>query len=176
MRSRLVVAVLALSALVEIPPARGSDPSTCEAGLRARDLRRMTPCELDDLFAHGTANCVPVGVLRGRVLYVVAATCPRLRAGLQSTLWKGKVFHADGDFTNRWCGFRAGTSHVQIGSSWFDGQPCIVLEYPPDALVFANARDELREIAAGLYLGRVYDRCPCPKLTGYFVLERTCRQ
>jgi hypothetical protein len=166
------VFALALALGIAQPLTAGDEPAPVH---RARDLRRMTPCELDRLFAHGKACAMPVGVTRGRVLYVVDAPCPRVRAALQSVPWKGKVFFPCGDFTNRWCGFRAVASHGEIGDSWFDGQPCIVLEYPPDAPVFSNARDELREVAPGLYLCMVYDRCPCPKLKGYFVLEMTCR-
>ena len=32
--------------------------------------------------------------------------------------------------------------------------------------------DELREIAPNVFLGRFYERGPCPKLKGYFVLRR----
>jgi hypothetical protein len=140
-----------------------------------REFRRMSLCELDERFAAGTACELPVGATRGHVVHVADAKRPRLAAGLQSVVWKGKVFFPDGEFINRFCGFRADRSHGEIGPSWFDGKPCVVLEYPPTALVFANSRDEIREIAPGLYLARFYDRCPCSKLKGYFVLEMTCR-
>ncbi len=32
--------------------------------------------------------------------------------------------------------------------------------------------DELREVAPGLYVGPVIERCPCPKLRGYIGLQR----
>jgi hypothetical protein len=150
------------------PPLAGEPPT-------ARDFRHMSLCELDEWFAGGTACELPVGVTRGRVVHVADAKCPRLAAGLQNAFWKGKVFFPDGEFINRFCGFRADRSHGEIGPSWFDGKPCVVLEYPPSALVFANSRDEIREVAHGLYLARFYDRCPCPKFKGYFVLEMTCR-
>jgi hypothetical protein len=141
----------------------------------SRDFRRMSPGELDEWFAGGTACELPVGVTRGHVVHVADAKRPRLAAGLQNAFWKGKVFFPNGEFINRFCGFRADRSHGEIGPSWFDGKPCVVLEYPPSALVFANSRDEIREVAPGLYLARFYDRCPCPKFKGYFVLEMTCR-
>ena len=79
---------------------------------------------------------------------------PRLRARLQGLAWKGKVFHPDGTFINQWAGFRAISSHVAEGPSWFDGRPCIVLEYPPGTAVFGNARDEIRQVGPNLWLGR----------------------
>ena len=137
-------------------------------------VKRMCLEDLDQLFASGKVGGMPVGAALGPVLIVVTAKKPRLRAQLQSAVWKGKVFFADGSFTNQWLGFQAVPSQVALGASWYDHSPCIVLEYPPGSPVFANARDELREIAPGLLLGRFYERCPCPRFQGYFVLEMKC--
>jgi hypothetical protein len=49
------------------------------------------------------------------------------------------------------------------------------MEYAPETPVFANTRDELREVAPGLYMGPLYDRFPCPRLRGYIALEANCR-
>jgi hypothetical protein len=149
----------------------GSEP--CLPAPTVRELARMSPCELDRLFAAGHVGCLPVGKGHGRVLYVCDAKRPRMRAAMQSAVWKGKEFFPGGEFINLWCGFSADRSHADIGVSWFDGQPAIVMEYPPSSPMFHNNRDELREIAPGLFLARYYDRCPCPKLKGYFVLQFT---
>lgn len=138
------------------------------------DWRRMSGEELEARFAAGTC-AVPPGVTRGHVVYLADVKHSRLRSAMQSVVWKGKVFFDDGEFINRFCGFRADRSTVEIGASWLDGGACVVLEYPPSALVFANARDEIREVSPGVYMGRFYDRCPCPKFKGYFVLEARCR-
>ena len=72
---------------------------------------------------------------------------------------------------NRWAGgVKAIRSHAVIAPSWADGRPAVVMEYPTGTPVFANTHDELREVAPGLYLGAFYDRCPCPRLRGYFAL------
>jgi hypothetical protein len=140
-----------------------------------REVTRMELGELDQLFVRGQVGSQPVGSLRGPVLYVADARFPRGKAHLLGVVWKGKNFHADGSFDNQWIGFSAISSRIATGPSWFDGQPCFVLEYPPGTAVFGNARDEIREIAPGLFLGRFYERCPCPKFQGYFVLElREC--
>jgi hypothetical protein len=150
----------------------GEVPGGCPCGaVTARELSRMSVAELDQVFAGGHVGELPGGLGRGRVLLVVTARCPRVRAHMNGVVWKGKFFYPDGTFTNQWACFRAVSSCVETGSSWYDGKPCIVLEYPPDAAVFANARDELREVAPGVILGRFYERCPCPRLQGYFVLE-----
>jgi hypothetical protein len=163
--------LLALAALALWAPGRPGACAAGEPGPTPRELARMSPCELDRLFAAAGVGCLPVGLGRGRVLYVAEAHRPRARARVQSVVWKGKYFYPDGAITNQWCGFRAVASHAEVGPSWCDGRPCVVIEYPPDAPVFGNARDELREVAPGVFLGRYYERCPCPKWAGYFVLE-----
>jgi hypothetical protein len=135
-------------------------------------LTRMDRCQLDAIFARGQVGSIPCGAGKGKVLLVVEAHRPRLRARLQGTVWKGKYFYPGGcTFTNQWLGFKAVEAPVAVGPSWADGAPCIVLDYPTTAKVFGNTRDELREIGEGVFLGRFYDRCPCPKLRGYFVLD-----
>jgi hypothetical protein len=164
--SRLLLLAVALA----VPPgARAEGPC-----LTARGLAKCSLDELDALFATGTADELPVGLGRGRILVRVDGKMPRVRARLQGVVWKGKYFRPDGTFTNQWAGFRAISSRVELGPSWLDGQPCLVLEYPPGTPVFGNARDELRQVAPGVWLGRFYARCPCGKLEGYFVLELAC--
>ena len=40
--------------------------------------------------------------------------------------------------------------------SWYDGDPCIVLDYSKTSLVARQIRDEIREIAPGVFLGFVF--------------------
>jgi hypothetical protein len=161
---RLLCCLATIALGVTAPAATAGDPAAVS------ELRRQTPEELDAQFAQGQAAELPVGAFRGTVQLRVDARHPRLRARLAGLAWKGKVFEPGGHFTNQWAGFRAVASQADVGPSWCDGRPCVVLEYPPGSPVFANARDELREIAPGVYLCRFYERCPCPKLQGYFVL------
>jgi prepilin-type processing-associated H-X9-DG protein len=133
-------------------------------------LQRETPCGWDELFRNGTADCVPCGKTRGTVLYA-DGHCPKLKAHLQGTIWRGKNFHGDGTFTNRWLGFQAISANIESGTSWFDGQPCFVMQYPVDTPVFGGVRDEIRLIAPNTWLGRCYDSATgTPK--GYFLLQR----
>jgi hypothetical protein len=120
-------------------------------------LSAAPPCCYEALFRQGALGCDPLGPTSGAVLYV-DGKYPRLKAHLQGVVWKGKTFHGDGTFTNRWlCGVRAVSAGVCVAPSWLDGQPCFVMQYAPDAAVFGNVRDELREIAPDVWLGRSYN-------------------
>lgn len=130
-------------------PTRAGDPAAA--------LRDKSPCCWEAMFREGTLGCGPLGPTRGTVLYTDGSH-PRLKARLQGVVWKGKTFHGDGTFTNRWLGgVQAISADYRVEPSRLDGQPCLVMQYAPDAPVFGNARDELRQIAPGVWLGRSYD-------------------
>lgn len=143
---QLLAAVVALTVIC---PALASPP--------AADLRKGTPCGWEALFRDGTADCGPDGRTRGTVLYADGAL-PRVTARAQGVVWKGKTFHGDGTFTNRWLGgVHAVSAGVVTEPSFLDGRPCLVMQYAPNAAVFGNVRDELRQIGPELWLGRSYD-------------------
>jgi hypothetical protein len=97
--------------------------------------------------------------------------CPRVTARLQGVVWKGKTFYGDGCFTNRWLGgVQAVSADVRIEPSWLDGRPCLVMQYPANAAVFGNVRDELRQIGPGEWLGRSYDSAT-GRVKNWFVLR-----
>jgi hypothetical protein len=127
------------------------------AGPPAAALPQGTPCDWEALFRQGTLGCEPLGPTRGTVLYADGRH-PRLKARLQGVVWKGKTFHGDGTFSNRWLGgVEAVSAGVCVEPSCLDGQPCLVMQYAADAPVFSNVRDELRQIAPDVWLGRSYD-------------------
>ena len=164
------IAAAVVLVLVVAVSGRG-DPG---CGLTLDQLRRMSECELAELFARSDVGTPPVGKARGKVMALTDRR-PRLKAALQNAVWKGKMLEEDGSFVNRWVGgVRAVGSHYVIGPSWVDGRPAVVMEYPPGTPVLENTRDELREVAPGLYLGPLFDRYPCPKFRGYVALEIRC--
>ncbi len=115
------------------------------------------PQSLEEAFRSTEVGTTPVGVTRGTVLSADGAF-PRLKAAVQGTIWKGKVFNGDGTFTNRWLGgIRAGTVATTEDASWADGRPVLSATYSPTALVFRYTRDELREVSPGVWLGHSYD-------------------
>lgn len=135
-----------------------------------KTIRNLGPCEWEAVFRSGTINCGPCGRTFGTVLYADGKH-PRIHAHLQGTIWKGKTFHCDGTFTNRWLGgVHAISTSTYIDTSWLDGQPCLVMQYPPDAPIFGNVRDELRQICPGVWLGRSYD-CVSGQTKNWFMLR-----
>lgn len=143
--------------------------------LTLANLRKTSECELTRLFENAGPGELPTGYGRGHVLRMTDAKLPRLQARLAGLAWKGKHFEADGAFINQFPGFKALRGNVELGASSHDGKPCFVTEYPPGTPLFGNTWDELRQVAPGLYLARLYERCPCPRFRGYFVIELACR-
>ena len=45
---------------------------------------------------------------------------------------------------------------VYQSPSWLDGKECTVLDYSETSLIAHRVRDEIREVAPGLYLGVVF--------------------
>jgi hypothetical protein len=141
------------------------------AKLRTRlALQRETVCGWDELFRNGIATGEPCGKTRGTVL-IADGKMPRLKARMQNLAWKGKTFPGDGTLINRWpAGIEAVTAQTSVGTSLFDGQPCLVMQYAADAPIFPGVRDELREIAPGTWLGRNYSDST-GGFKGYFLLQ-----
>jgi hypothetical protein len=119
----------------------------------------MSQRTLDDLFSRSSAGPTPSGVGGGTV--IVAPGTP-VASGLGSLLglvWRGKVFYAErGDLLNRIgpLGVLLARAQVYRDASWMDGREAIVLDYSVSSLPFRAIRDEIREVAPGLYLGVVY--------------------
>ena len=142
--------------------AAGQDPLAGHA---------VTPARLEALFRGASAGPVPVGAYRGRVLWVDDARRPQARARNQSLIWKGKRFTGGDQFVNRFPGFEAIRAAGRMESSWADGQPAYVLDYPAGSPLFGPNRDELREVAPGVWLGRVWNREKPGRGGSWFVLR-----
>ena len=126
----------------------------------APQLLAMKPAELDALFRASPAGQIPRGRGRGTVLFVpgteVAAPFDRA-AG--KAIWQGKDFRpATRDLKNLVTPFavRAIRAEVYEQDSWYDQRPCIVLDYSKSSRLFGWIRDEIREVAPGVFLGLVW--------------------
>lgn len=168
MKNQLLLVVFTCASLIGYLPGRAHAQS---CPLTMADLKKMNECELERLFGSSPPGPIPHGYARGQVLLMTEARLPKVRAHLASTAWKGKHFEDNGDFINQWPGFKALRGNSQLGTSWHDDKPCLVLDYPSSTPLFGNTRDELREVAPGLYLARLYERCPCPRFRGYFAIQ-----
>ena len=118
--------------------------------------------ELDRRFRAGAAGDLPESPLVGAVLVLTGTPLARPVAHLiRAFAWQGKVVPAGrGELVNRVLPFRIEAVRAKIcrGQSWFDGRPCIVVDYSRTSLVAAMVRDELREIEPRLWLGFAYMR------------------
>jgi hypothetical protein len=128
--------------------------------LDVNDLLRMSNDELEELFRQSPAGEIRDGDADGTVLMApgtgvsfVAARILRLIA------WQGKVFDRDkGELRNKVgpFGFKLVRAKVYKEPSWFDQKETIVLDYSKTSLLARRIRDEIREVAPGLYLGLVF--------------------
>ncbi len=137
------------------------------------DLARLSPAQLEALYARSAPGVIPTGKVRGLALLKPGTKLgPPLSRGA-GLLWQGKVFAPDGSSSiNKFFGVRAVRADVSYGPSWRDGNPAIILDYSRTSTVYASYRDELREVAPGLYLGLMFDRSTSPaNLKMYFAIQ-----
>jgi hypothetical protein len=139
-------------------------------------LLRLTGPELEALYRQGQAVGVPPGRVRGTALLAPGARRNEAMATGTRLVWQGKVFEAGGGVAvNRFFGLPVVRAQVYQETSWYDGGASLVLDYSRTSRIYARYRDEIREVAPGLFLGLMYDGTvspPCLKM--YFALE-ACR-
>lgn len=138
---------------------------TSTAGAPADDitldrLLGMSQAELDTVYRNSEAGSIPVGVTQGTAVFFPGTFFGKIARPLVRLLfWQGKVFNAEqGNLLNRIFpfGFRAIRANVYKDASWLDGKQTIVLDYSKTSFVARKIRDEIREVAPGLYLGKVF--------------------
>jgi hypothetical protein len=123
-------------------------------------LMQMSQEELDALFSGASAGDIPEGEAEGTAVVAPGTRfTPVISRLINLFAWQGKVFDAQkGVLRNRILpfGLNAIIAKVYKDKSWLDGKECIVLDYSDTSLVAQWIRDEIREIAPGVYLGKVY--------------------
>lgn len=123
-------------------------------------LLEMSQAELDELFRSSPAGDIPRGEVEGTFLLARGEELSEIAAKVtQYVTWQGKVFDPDkGEVLNLVSplGIRAIRAKVYKGNSWFDHAECIILDYSETSLIAQWVRDEIREVAPGLYLGFLY--------------------
>jgi hypothetical protein len=141
--------------------------------LAVADLLRMSEPELDALYRRSPPAPMPPGRVRGTVLLRTGTNLARPLAAGARAVWQGKRFDpAESSATNRFFGLPVVSAQVSSGPSWLDGGPALILDYSQTSLVYARYRDEIRQVAPGLFLGRMYDRATSPPaLKMVFALE-----
>jgi hypothetical protein len=123
-------------------------------------IAQMSRSELDRLFRDSPAGPIPAGRARGTAILLPGTAIDRAIAALVRVLvWKGKVFSsATADLKNRIgpLGTPLIRALVYEDKSWFAPGPAIILDYSKTSLVAGMIRDEIRQVAPGVYLGQVF--------------------
>jgi hypothetical protein len=124
------------------------------------DLLKMSQKELDDLFTKSEPGPIPDGPAEGTAIIAPGTVySPEIAKFVSVFAWQGKTFDGPhGVLRNRisLIGLNAIVAEVYKGPSWLDGKECIVLDYSKTSLVAQWIRDEIRQIAPKMYLGKVY--------------------
>ena len=129
--------------------------------LTHNDLLDLSGDQLDELFRSSPAGEIPNGDADGRVLVGSGNddVSDKVAWIARTLAWKGKVFNREkGDLKNKILpfGIKAVRAKVYKEASWFDGEETIVLDYSKTSFFARKVRDEIREVAPGLFLGLVY--------------------
>jgi hypothetical protein len=168
----LVTALLLVNGMGAASDDCAEEPTWVGPGLQSvAQLKCLSPEELEQAYACGQGGSFPSGFGKGELLMLANTKRPKMKTRMANVVWKGKTFDDDGYFINQWAGFKALHSYAAEGPSWYDGLPCVVMEYPAGTPVFANMRDEIREVGPGVWLGMFFEREPCPKFRGFFALQ-----
>jgi hypothetical protein len=143
------------------------------SALSAQRLVQMSGPELDALYRQGISVGMPPGRVRGTALLAPGTRRNAALARGTRLVWQGKVFEpAEALAVNRFFGLPMIRAQVFQDQSWLDGAPALVLDYSQTSRVYAQYRDEIRQVAPGLFLGLMYARTtPQPTLRMYFALE-----
>lgn len=120
----------------------------------------MSGEQLDEIFRNSPAGEIPTGKTDG-VAIVASGTriSDDIARFVNHFTWKGKVFEPEkGELINRIgpIEHKLIVAKVYKGKSWFDDKACIVIDYSDTSLIAHWVRDEIREVAPGIYLGLVY--------------------
>jgi hypothetical protein len=124
------------------------------------DLTTMSQAELDDLFRTSPLGDTPDGDASGHAIVAPGTelTGPVLWFA-RWLAWQGKVFDRPrATLLNKVgpLGLNLIRASVYIAPSWFDQQPAIILDYSKTSILASKVRDEIREVAPGLFLGIVF--------------------
>jgi hypothetical protein len=128
-------------------------------------ILRLPRAELEAMYRRADAGPMPDGESFGKASSFPGMASGELTEAVYGLFWQGKVFKRDeGMLVNKILGlFRDVPARIFSGDSWFDGRPSILIDYRETSWLCRPVRDEIREVAPGLYLGLAYVRMPWGK-------------
>ena len=128
--------------------------------LDAKQLLQMSQQQLDALFSAHDAGPIPDGEAKGTAIIAPGTSFSGAIAEFINIFaWQGKVFDAKAGLLRNHIlvlGLKAIIARVYKAPSLLDGKECIVLDYSKTSLLAHWVRDEIREVAPGIYLGIVF--------------------
>jgi len=128
--------------------------------MTAAEFSFMHGTQLDEIYRQSSPGPMPDGDARGTALIWTGAWAARpITWVVRRIFWQGKIFdRAGGTLLNKVTpiGLHAIKATVYEGQSWLDGAGSIILDYSRTSIIAWFVRDEIREVAAGLYLGQAY--------------------
>ncbi len=124
------------------------------------DLIKMPPAKLDEFYKNSPVGQIPDGQAKGTVIFISETPLEKvLSSVIRRLIWQGKVFDRDRGFLlNRITPFslKLVKANVYRGESWLGDGESIILDYSKTSFVAQKVRDEIREVAPGIYLGQAY--------------------
>jgi hypothetical protein len=128
--------------------------------LNPGEFVRMSQQQLDDMFSQAPTGPIPQSVVQGTaILFPGTVLSPVIRWFVHVFIWKGKAFENGGtELRNRLTpfGIKSIRAKVSYDTSWLDGKKAILIDYSKTSFVAQKIRDEIREVAPGVYLGKVW--------------------
>ena len=125
-----------------------------------QQLLNMSQPPLDELFTDSEPGDVPEGEATGTANVAPGTSLsPEIANFISLLAWQAKICDAEkGVLRNKILplGLNAIIAKVYKAPSWLDNKECIVLDYSDTSFIAQWIRDEIRQIAPGLYLGKVY--------------------
>lgn len=140
--------------------ARSSERTPTGSAPDVDRMLKMSKADLNELFSRSPAGEIPVGRGRGTVIFAPGTPFAWLVAKIAFFIaWRGKVLDPErGELLNIVSpfGVKAIRARVYKDPSWKDERECIVIDYSKSSFVARRVRDEIREVAPGVFLGQVF--------------------
>ena len=142
-------------------------------GLTVDQLVRMSPAALDQLYMAAGPAPMLSGRVPGRAIVFPGTALAGPASNAARLVWQGKVFRNESSTAvNRFFGVRSIEGKLYYAESWKDGRPSLILDYRETSYLYRRNRDEIRQVAPGIYLGLMYAASqPRPKFKMYFALQ-----
>lgn len=128
--------------------------------IKTTDLVKMSQAELDELYKSSPIGAIPDGNSQGTAIILPGSVVAKILLPIiKSIAWQGKVFYRDQEFlVNKISPFslKAIKAKISRGESWVCDGEATILDYSKTSFVAQKIRDEIREVAPGIYLGSAY--------------------